>query len=296
MRRDPWSQTGTTTANAQTTASGSEDGTVTDTDLDGLLDNLPPNRSRRNRRTQWGLFSTAAVAVLLGVSALLWALHAGDQADNADSHAAAASSAAVANQAGLSKANDRIESLGGTPVPTPTQIPGSVGQRGPGPTDTEIADAVTLYCDRHSGCVGTPSQAQVLAAVTAFCAADACRGAKGSSGSPGASGASGDPGHAGVSGQPGQTGDQGQSGPGPTDDQIASAVAVYCSGHNDCTGPAGPKGDTGATGVTGRGIASVDCTGLGVDQLVIHYDDGTDQTVPCAVPTPTDTPSGAPTS
>ena len=79
-------------------------------------------------------------------------------------------------------------------------------------------------------------------------------------------------------------------------------MTVYCTSHGNCTGPAGPKGDTGdqgpagSQGTPGRGITSIDCSGLGVDQLVIHYDDGSDQTVPCQPATTTPTPSGAPTS
>lgn len=191
----------------------------------------------------------------------------------------------------VSALSSQVRGLGGTPVTAtsgaagkagPTGAAGATGARGPAPTDAQVAAAVMLYCARHAGCTGTPSPGQVRAAVSAYCAAGACTGPRGA---------------AGPSGTPGATGAQGA---GPTDTQIASAVAAYCSAHGDCTGPAGPtgakgeQGEPGTAGADGRGIASVDCTGLGVDQLVIHYDDGTDQTVACDL-TPDPTPTGTET-
>jgi len=199
------------------------------------------------------------------------------------------------SQHGARQLYSQAVTAGASPLTTPPGAPpaskvsaeaGPRGSRGPGPSSAQIEDAVTSYCAVHFECVGAPSRAQVAAAVRAYCRAGACRGAAGrnATGAPGPSGASG------ASGEPGRP---------PTNEEISDAVTVYCTSHGDCTGPAGPKGDAGATGpsgAAGRGITSIDCSGLGVDQLVIHYDDGSDQTVPCQPATTTPTPSGAPTS
>lgn len=177
--------------------------------------------------------------------------------------------------------------------------PGPSGANGRPPTTAEINQAVTLYCAAHAGCAGTPSQAQVLAAVTAYCAGDRCRGPQGSQGATGSPGAAvtGPPGPSGASGGPGPsgppgatvTGPAGPPGPGPTVQQIADAVAAWCSAHGGCAGPAGPSGEAGPagppgpTGPTGNGILTVQCTG-GPHNITftITYTDGTTQTVRCA--------------
>lgn len=246
-----------------------------------------PARSRRQNRMVWGLYAVLVLVLALAGWALVTASSANRHADRLDQQAASASSAASANQAAIAQANNRLRALGGTPVPTPAPVTGVQGPPGPGPSDQQIATAVTLYCAEHEGCVGVPSQTQVLAAVQAYCATGVCKGAAGASGRPGQPGASGAPG---ASGQPGP---QGDTGPGPTDEQVSAAVAAYCSAHGDCSGPAGPSGASGAPGAPGkdgRGIASVDCTGLGVDSLTITYSDGTKQTIPCDRATGTATP------
>jgi hypothetical protein len=178
----------------------------------------------------------------------------------------------------LDEANRRIEALGGTPVGTPS--PGATGERGatgPGPSPAEIQYAVDTYCAARSGCAGIPSKIQVTAAVRAYCAAGVCRGPAGAAGKPGASVA----GAPGVSGAPGASGAAGAPGPAPTDAQITQAIAAYCTAHGNCTGPAGPQGDPG------RGISSLDCsTPSGKTSFVVHYDDGTSQTVQCSASSP----------
>lgn len=249
---------------------------------------LPPDRreeiarsavehAQPSRRVRLYVGMGAACVVLLGALAVAFLLGI----RNANIHARHAEDVATANAGALAQANERLQQNSIAPVPTPSPgasgARGATGARGPGPTDAEMDAAVARYCTLHAGCTGVPSQPQVRAAVRAFCAAGACRGVKGATGSTGARGASG------ASGQPGATGPSGATGPqgpGPTDTQIATAVAAYCSAHGGCTGPAGPKGDTGDTG---RGIQSVDCTGLGLTQLTINYDDGTSQTVSCTV-------------
>ena len=85
-----------------------------------------------------------------------------------------------------------------------------------------------------------PTVEQILAAVTAYCSGDVCKGPKGDTGEPGATGERG----------PGPTDQQIsdavaayclQSNCGPTSEQIAQAVEAYCAANNGCrpedTGP-----------------------------------------------------------
>lgn len=230
---------------------------------------LPPSRTAQ---LAWRLL-VALIAVMALAFLLIWIVF----------HKLGKTQDQLANlQQGARKLYSQAVTAGASPVTTPPGAPpasavatvaGPRGERGPGPSAGQIAAAVTNYCAVRDGCTGTPSKTQIAAAVRAFCSAGACRGATGPAGRPGASG------------EPGPSGAPGATGPGPSDAEIADAVSVYCAAHGDCTGPAGPKGDTGSTGPTGpagRGIASIDCTGLGVDQLVIHYDDGTSETVQCS--------------
>lgn len=235
---------------------------------------LPPSKTARLAAR----LVIALVAVVATALVLIWVLY--HRVGVVDQRARDAQHAARALYS-------QAVTAGASPVTTPpgappaTAVPGSVGPRGPGPTDAQIAYAVAAYCTAHDGCTGIPSPAQVRAAVSAFCATGVCRGAAGPTG------ASGQPGPSGSPGPTGAAGASGSPGPGPTDDQVSAAVNAYCAAHGDCTGPAGPKGDTGASGIPGRGIASIDCTGLPVETLTIHYDDGTSQTVSCSKTVPT---------
>jgi len=251
------------------------------TDLPDLPENLPDERiadiskravSDNAHRPLWRepliwlvVVCLAGVASLAGFSIV----HSNDQ-HHQDHKLLGAFSGA------LSSANAQIERLGGSTVAAPSSgAPGPSGPAGPGPSAQEVLAAVDLYCATRSGCVGTPTKAQVLTAVQGYCqvATHPCRGAVGATGEPGATGA------------PGAQGDQG---PGPTDDQVATAVGLYCDAHGGCTGA---TGSTGPSGQPGRGITSIDCSGLTFDQLVIHYDDGTTETVNCTLPTPTVAPT-----
>ena len=124
-------------------------------------------------------------------------------------------------------------------------LPGEQGKRGPrgiqgpSPTPEQVSAAVHRYCLAQPGgsCEGAgPSEAEVLAAVTAFCADGRCRGSDGTDGSDGADGA------------------DGERGPGPTDQQVAEAVAAYCAGQpgGSCEGATGPQGDSGQPGTDGQ--------------------------------------------
>jgi hypothetical protein len=241
-------------------------------------------RHARANAARDALLALVCVGFVVGAVVAAWGWGKVDKlethADKVDTLYSDAASGRVEDHQAIEALASQVRDLGGTPVVSPTPLPtavtGAAGPPGPGPTDAQIALAVGAYCDTHGDCKGTPSRTEVAAAVKAFCASGVCDGSRGPSG---------------ASGQPGATGAQG---PGPTDAQIADAVAAYCSAHNQCTGPAGPSGPpgpSGASGEPGRGILSIDCQGPPFDTFVIHYDDGTTETVECSeAPAPTPTP------
>jgi len=124
-------------------------------------------------------------------------------------------------------------------------------------------------------------------------------GANGQPGVQGLTGPRGEPGVRGVAGPRGLTGPAGGVGPQGAPG-LNGAPGADATGVQGDTGPQGPQGDqgpagpSGANGADGRGITSVDCTGLGVDSLTITYSDGSTQTVPCNLATPTPSGSSSP--
>lgn len=260
-------------------------------DREQLVEDLTPvvraaTRHRAPLHRQLGVWLTLlGVVVAAAAYAVLW-VHSSANAHDA---VVARSQAAEANGVARALAS-QVRQLGGVPVGTPSGVVGPRGSRGPGPSDAQVQANVRAVCSATPGLCQQPvSLARLQHAVSACFAANACpapkRGRRGPSGASGASGA---------------TGATGAQGPAPSADQIADGWLTYCSAHNGCAGPAGPKGDTGAQGAkgdqgdqgpAGTGIASIDCTGLGIDQLTVHLTDGTTQTVPCNATT---TPSGAP--
>lgn len=145
---------------------------------------------------------------------------------------------------------------------------GLPGEAGPPPSAAQVANAVASYCangrcDGEDGTDGRDGRnvtaSQVASAVALYCNdRGQCRGPEGPSGSAGQDGTDG------TDGADGKPGEKGDVGPPPSDGQVISAVAAYCSEHNNCQGPAGqegatgPKGDTGDTGATGQ--AGIDGT------------------------------------
>lgn len=240
--------------------------------------------ARRNR--QQLLRDGLLAFVCTGFVALAIALVAVSfRAGHARSDARDANAANTVNHQAVQALAAQVTALGATPVVQPSTLPGApgpkgaAGARGPGPTATQVSDAVAVYCAGHDGCTSGPTAAQVAVAIRGFCAAGQCRGAPGddATGAPGAAG------------QPGQNGRDGAAGPGPTDDQLAAAVVSYCSAHDNCAGPAGgsgspgPTGPPGAPGADGRGVTSIDCNvllGTGTT-FTFHYSDGSSQTVDC---------------
>lgn len=95
-------------------------------------------------------------------------------------------------------------------------------------------------------------------------------------------------------------GTNGERGPGPTDEQVSSAVADYCDAHNQCAGASGAKGDTGDTGQTGAagppGPPGPTCPdGYELRDAVITAPDGTTyQGKACVDPSSSAPPSSDP--
>jgi hypothetical protein len=132
----------------------------------------------------------------------------------------------------VSALSKQVENLGGTPVVEPSQgAQGEQGIQGPGPTDEQVRTAVGLYFLANPPQSGRPpTDAEVTAAVVAFCGVNNCRGDRGFDGNDGINGTNGT---------------NGADGPGPTDQQVADAVTVFCTANNNCVGPKGDKGDRG---------------------------------------------------
>ena len=111
---------------------------------------------------------------------------------------------------------------------------GDDGQ-GLGPTDAQVAAAVAAYCTTDGRCdPKSPSATQVALAVSEYCSSRGeCKGPSGNDGGTGATGA---------------TGNNGVDGQNATPEQIMAAVQQYCS-NNNCQGP---KGDAGSIGPDGQ--------------------------------------------
>jgi hypothetical protein len=153
---------------------------------------------------------------------------------------------------------------------------GKPGANGKNATPEQIAAAISTYCTANGDCKGEkgdqgdgPSEAQILAGLTAYCADGRCQGPKGN---------------------------DGERGPGPTDEQIAAAVADYCAAHDDCKGNDGEPGDDSTVpGPPGRGIERSVCED---GRWTNHYTDGTQDDAgscaPAPAPTVTETVTATP--
>lgn len=148
--------------------------------------------------------------------------------------------------------SDQVEALGAKPVVDTDNlksIQGLPGINGRPPTFAEISAAVQAYCSTGRCDGRSPSVTQVAQAVASFCnARGQCKGSKGDAGEAGTNGTNGVDG---TNGADGKDGSPGAQGPGPSDDQIQSAVETYCTNAPCAKGDKGDKGDTGETGATG---------------------------------------------
>jgi len=208
---------------------------------------------RLTRRSRVVLIAVLFLTMAM-LTALWWnaqrqqrlAQHAEQLAEARADQVAQANSVLQRQAAAILKANDRLRKAGEKPVKVPVVTSvgpaGPAGRRGPGPTQSQVVQAVFSYCAATGSCQGqVPTQSQVQAAVRTYCSSGRCRGPTGGVGPMGAPGAQGQ------TGTPGTDGQNGQAGQNATDAQVASAVATYCGDH-DCRGPKGDTGDTGAPG------------------------------------------------
>jgi hypothetical protein len=130
-------------------------------------------------------------------------------------------------------------------------VPGAAvqGERGPGPTPREISDAVAAYLVAHPPPAGRPpTTAEVTAAVAEYLTAHPVE-----PGRPPTAAEISDavaayfaahPVHDGKDGRDGKDGATGERGPGPTDEQIKSAVQAWLAEHPPPPGPTCPPGST----------------------------------------------------
>jgi hypothetical protein len=159
------------------------------------------------------------------------------------------------NAAGLAQANEKLKSLGVPQVSTPAPVPlPTVTVTVPPipPSQTQVNQALALYCTLH-GCAVPPTATQVAEAVATYCDRHGkCLGPRGPTGSRGLTGPAGPAGPSGANGSAGPVGPTGTPGDNATPDQVALAVADYCAAHDGCQGEPGPTGATGPTGPTGE--------------------------------------------
>ena len=172
------------------------------------------------------------------------------------------------------------------------------------------ADAKTLAQGIQRACAAkVPEVAQYCARAKEVIAQSPIPGPEGKAGPAGPVGPSGPPGPSGPSGKPGATvtGPPGKPGtpgadstvPGPSgqpgdDSTVPGPVGPSGPPGADSTvpGPVGPSGPPGANGADGTSIVTVACTSRRPATFVFTFSDGTQQTVACTTPVPTETPSG----
>lgn len=234
-----------------------------------LIPSNPPNVTDRAVRRAWT--AVAAVALIILVGGVTWLVRLSLEND-AQERSIAESDAArdelserLDNEhAAAQTLAEQVKRLGGKPAVEPGEAP--AGPPGPAPTQTQVRAAVADYCagDR---CKPVVTRSQVNQAVANYCANGACRGRDGVS-------TDGTDGKPGADGTDGTDGTDGPPGPGPTDEQIAQAVADYCA-DSKCVGK------PGADGKDGTSITDVTCD-RGTGTFVFTFSDGTTRTVECS--------------
>lgn len=232
-----------------------------DAALDGFPTVRPPRRLRAEHRGRQLLVIGAVVVVLLAL------VLAGQNRAHHDAETAkslAATNGVVANK--LSDILDAVRAGKLTPaeVPTPEAVADSVPGATVAPVGTDgvraTTDDSTPPTPPATGAPGPPGP----------------QGPQGPAGEQGPPGSEGAPGSTGAPGPAGAAGANGETGPGPSDEQLADAVAAYCAQTDTCragptpgqiraavaaycadqpsgtcVGDPGPQGEPGAVGETG---------------------------------------------
>jgi hypothetical protein len=176
---------------------------------------------RRERRLDRVRTGAAIIAVVL-LAALVW--YTWDSQDAAEEAVSTTQGLAQQVQAACragGAAERELDSIGAC-EDARQAVQGAAVAAQPAPvvevaTDNQVRAAVTDYLTRNPPADGRlPTQAEVDAAVSRYCAANACRGSDGTSGTNGTDGA------------------DGADGADATDDQVAAEVRAYCAQHNGC--------------------------------------------------------------
>lgn len=153
----------------------------------------------------------------------------GNRAQNEEAQKEEKSIDVAALAASVEALQTQLKALGVVPI-VASPVEQIAGPTGPEPSFEQVLSAVQTYLLANPPPSGrAPTDAEVAAAVVAFCGANnGCRGLVG------ASGALGDTGPEGLQGAPGEP---------PSDAQVLAAVQAYCDAHGGCAGPAGPSVD-----------------------------------------------------
>jgi hypothetical protein len=231
-------------------------------------------RDQSWRRGLWIRYAIAAAAFLVaGYFLAHLYMRTGELADQQSQAAVAAERLA-----------GQVRAFGATPVVQPpapiagpTGAAGKTGPAGPGPTQQQIDDAVAGYFAEHPP---GPTPAEVGAQVAAFLTLHPPKQGAPPTPTQIATAASDYiAAHAQqFTGPTGQNGSDGQPGQNATDDQVAAAVAAYCSSHNQC------QGSSGGTGAQGVSVSDVefqrDSSGACMVVVTLHDpSSGNDSTV-----------------
>jgi hypothetical protein len=213
----------------------------------------------RNARRDWITVGLVALLVIM-VGLNGWLLHDASQRaqaarQNALSLAEQVQRACLDEDVIVSDKNvcDRAEEVVEEPATPVTPQPGpsgAAGERGPGPSENDIAVAVAAYCDSRGDCRGP---AGAPGASVKGDKGDPGESVQGEKGDPGASvkGDKGDTGDTGDTGATGDTGQQGEPGRPPTAEEILAQVQAFCAANYECRGPVGDTGMNGQNGTPG---------------------------------------------
>lgn len=209
----------------------------------------------RLARIPWWLVGQIVLGLILGLVAVA-VVQLLDRTTEAEEALARAREGSQVRQSAIElleqdtdQLRDQLVELGEVPETPDREFPdvvegpsGPQGEPGRPPTTAEVRRAVAAYLTTNPPRPGrAPTEAEIAAAVAAFCAAGACEGEVGPAGS---TGPVGPPGPQGETGAQGPVGEQGPQGPGPTDEQLAAAVADFCA-DGRCVGEPGPQGEPG---------------------------------------------------
>jgi hypothetical protein len=202
--------------------------------------------TRRRRLLSPALWVAIPLVVLIGVAAFLTFRQTHQQAVAAERISnLEATVTALANA--LKSEQTATKNAGGQPVTAPAdQIASTASTVGPAGEKGDKGDRGPIGPPGPAGAPGVPGQTGATgqpgkdgtpggpAGPQGQRGPAGPAGMTGPAGAVGPVGATGSQGEAGPAGAQGPAGPAGAPGPGPSDDQVAAAVAAYCAAHNGC--------------------------------------------------------------